>query len=88
VGVAIRDTGSGMDAEFIRDRLFRPFDSTKGAGMGIGAYECQEYVRELGGKITVESEPGQGTTFRISLPAAQCPPAAHRPATKLREQAA
>jgi putative PEP-CTERM system histidine kinase len=88
VGVVIRDTGCGMDAEFIRDRLFRPFDSTKGAGMGIGAYECQEYVRELGGKITVESEPGQGTTFRIWLPVAQCPPAAHSPATKLREQAA
>jgi putative PEP-CTERM system histidine kinase len=88
VAVAIRDTGCGMDAEFIRDRLFRPFDSTKGAGMGIGAYECQEYVRELGGKITVESQPGQGTTFRIWLPAAQCPAAAQDPATKLREQAA
>jgi putative PEP-CTERM system histidine kinase len=88
VGVAIRDSGCGMDAEFIRDRLFRPFDSTKGAGMGIGAYECREYVRELGGKITVESEPGHGTTFRIWLPAGQCPPAAHSPATKLGAQAA
>ena len=88
VGVSIHDSGCGMDAEFIRDRLFRPFDSTKGAGMGIGAYECQEYVRELGGKITVESKLGQGTTFRIWLPAAQCSPAAPSPATKLREQAA
>ncbi|MGA9992612.1 MAG: XrtA/PEP-CTERM system histidine kinase PrsK [Thiobacillaceae bacterium] len=88
VNVVVRDTGCGMDAEFIRDRLFRPFDSTKGAGMGIGAYECREYVRELGGKITVESEPGQGTTFRIRLPVAQCPPASRHPASKLKEQAA
>jgi signal transduction histidine kinase len=88
VAMAIRDTGCGMEAEFIRDRLFRPFDSTKGAGMGIGAYECREYVRELGGKITVESEPGQGTIFSIWLPVAQCPPAAQSPATELKEQAA
>lgn len=88
VGVTIRDTGCGMDAEFIRDRLFRPFDSTKGAGMGIGAYECREYVRELGGKITVESEPGQGTIFHIWLPAAQSCPGAGSPSTELREQAA
>jgi putative PEP-CTERM system histidine kinase len=88
VNLEIRDTGCGMDAEFIRDRLFRPFDSTKGAGMGIGAYECQEYVRELGGNITVESNPGVGTTFHIWLPAVQCPPAAGNPANEMREQAA
>ncbi|HYP69079.1 MAG TPA: XrtA/PEP-CTERM system histidine kinase PrsK [Thiobacillaceae bacterium] len=88
VALVISDTGCGMDAEFIRDRLFRPFDSTKGAGMGIGAYECREYVRELGGKITVESEPGQGTTFCIWLPVAQCPSAAQSPAAELKEQAA
>ncbi len=67
----ISDTGTGMDAEFIRTRLFRPFDSTKGAGMGIGAYECREYVRELGGRVEVESAPGQGTRFRILLPLAR-----------------
>ncbi|MFO7543413.1 MAG: PEP-CTERM system histidine kinase PrsK [Thiobacillus sp.] len=66
--VEIIDTGSGMDEEFIRTRLYQPFDSTKGAGMGIGAYECRETVRALGGTIEVESTPGSGTRFRLSLP--------------------
>lgn len=67
--VEIRDTGVGMDAEFIKTRLFRPFDSTKGlTGMGIGAYECREVISALGGQVVVESTPGQGTLFRILLP--------------------
>ena len=69
--IEVADTGCGMDAEFIRNRLFRPFDSTKGkAGMGIGAYEAREFVRDMGGQVDVESEPGVGTTFRIKLPLA------------------
>ena len=66
--VEIADTGSGMDEEFIRTRLFQPFDSTKGAGMGIGAYECRETIRALDGRLEVDSTPGRGTRFRISLP--------------------
>lgn len=66
--IEIIDTGSGMDDEFIRTRLFQPFDSTKGAGMGIGAYECRETLRTLGGNIEVDSVPGRGTRFRLSLP--------------------
>jgi putative PEP-CTERM system histidine kinase len=66
--IDIADTGSGMDDDFIRTRLFQPFDSTKGAGMGIGAYECRETIRALGGQLDVESAPGRGTRFRISLP--------------------
>lgn len=67
--IEISDTGCGMDANFIRDRLFRPFDTTKGqGGMGIGAYESREHVREMGGEIHVTSEPGYGSTFSISLP--------------------
>ena len=74
--VEVRDTGSGMDAEFIKSRLFRPFDSTKGlTGMGIGAYECREVIVALGGQVMVESTPGHGTMFRIMLPlAAHLPP--------------
>ena len=68
--IEITDSGCGMDSVFIRERLFRPFDSTKGSGMGIGAYECREYIRELGGKIDVASAPGQGTTFDIHIPLA------------------
>lgn len=67
--IEIVDNGCGMDKQFIRDRLFKPFDTTKGnAGMGIGVYESREVIRSLGGVLRVESEPGQGTTFRITLP--------------------
>jgi putative PEP-CTERM system histidine kinase len=67
--IEVRDQGSGMTPEFVRDRLFRPFDSTKGAkGMGIGAYQVLEYVRSLDGDVEVSSSPGEGTCFRIKLP--------------------
>jgi len=67
--VTVEDNGCGMDKEFIRDRLFRPFDTTKGdTGMGVGAYDSREYIRALGGDIGVTSTPGKGTVFRVSLP--------------------
>ena len=70
--LVVSDTGLGMDAEFVRDRLFRPFDSTKGAkGMGIGAYQVREYIHRLDGSVEVQSSPGQGTRFTISMPVCQ-----------------
>jgi putative PEP-CTERM system histidine kinase len=66
--VEVGDTGHGMTADFIRERLFKPFHSTKSTGMGIGAYESYQYVHELGGTITVESAPEAGTRFRLLLP--------------------
>ena len=66
--IEIGDSGHGMTQEFIRDRLFRPFQSTKDAGMGIGAYESAQYVRELGGEMQVESEHGKGTRITVTLP--------------------
>jgi len=67
--VKITDSGAGMDEEFIRQRLFRPFDSTKGlTGMGVGAFESRELIRSLGGEITVSSEPGVGSVLSIVLP--------------------
>jgi putative PEP-CTERM system histidine kinase len=66
--VEISDTGQGMSQEFIRERLFKPFESTKSAGMGIGVFESREYIHELGGKLEVLSKPALGTTFRIILP--------------------
>jgi putative PEP-CTERM system histidine kinase len=66
--ITVTDTGAGMDEAFIRERLFRPFASTKGTGMGIGAYESRAYVQELGGDILVTSQPGQGTCFTLRLP--------------------
>lgn len=66
--IAVGDTGHGMSPDFIRDRLFKPFQTTKQAGMGIGAYESFQYVQELGGRIDVDSEVNKGTTVTIRLP--------------------
>ncbi len=66
--VEVGDTGHGMSQEFVRDRLFKPFQTTKQAGMGIGAYESSQYVQELGGKILVDSELERGTVVTILLP--------------------
>ena len=72
VVVEVKDSGTGMDQDFIKQRLFHPFDSTKGlTGMGIGVYESREYIRSLNGDISVKSAPGEGSVFRITLPA-QC----------------
>ncbi len=69
--IEVADTGCGMDAEFVRHKLFRAFVTTKGAeGMGIGAFQAREYVRLLGGEVEVQSKPGHGTTFSINLPLA------------------
>lgn len=71
VAIAVTDTGAGMDAEFIRNRLFRPFYTTKGeVGFGIGAYDAREFVRKCGGSVEVDSAPGRGTRFIIQLPLA------------------
>jgi len=67
--VEVADNGAGMTQEFIRDHLFKPFQSSKESGMGIGAYESQQYIAGLGGRIDVKSEPGVGTRVRMVLPA-------------------
>jgi putative PEP-CTERM system histidine kinase len=80
VVLSVTDTGAGMDPGFVRDRLFRPFDSTKGSkGMGIGAYQAREYVRSLGGKVEVRSAPQCGTTFSFTLPRARTSEAERSP---------
>jgi signal transduction histidine kinase len=66
--IAVTDTGCGMTQEFVNERLFKPFDTTKGSqGMGIGAYQLREYVRSLGGSVEVKSATGRGTTFFVRL---------------------
>ncbi len=69
VEVEVGDTGSGMTEDFVRTQLFRPFSSTKASGMGIGSFESAQYIRELGGSIDVQSQPGQGSVFTVRLPA-------------------
>ncbi|MGD0237806.1 MAG: XrtA/PEP-CTERM system histidine kinase PrsK [Syntrophorhabdales bacterium] len=67
--VAVSDNGSGMSKEFVDKYLFRPFQTTKKQGMGIGLFHCKTIVEAHGGRIEVESEEGKGTTFRVLLPA-------------------
>jgi len=66
--ITIKDSGEGMDHEFIYNKLFKPFETTKtGKGMGIGVYLTRSYIQQLGGTLAVESTPGEGTTFIITL---------------------
>lgn len=78
VAIAVCDEGCGMDADFVRTRLFQPFASTKPAGFGIGAFEAQALVAAMGGRISVESRPGKGSQFTIHLAAADAPAEEHR----------
>jgi PAS domain S-box-containing protein len=72
VSVEISDTGSGMD-EAMRSQIFDPFFSTKGKGRGLGLAAVRGIVRAHRGTLTIESTPGQGTTFRIRFPATGTP---------------
>jgi putative PEP-CTERM system histidine kinase len=71
ISVAIRDKGPGMNSDFVRNRLFKPFSSTKPSGFGIGAFEAHSLVTAMGGRIGVDSRPGEGSTFTIYLRAAE-----------------
>ncbi|WP_246498485.1 PAS domain-containing sensor histidine kinase [Microvirga soli] len=66
VEILVRDTGTGIAPE-VAAQLFQPFVTTKEHGMGVGLSICRTIIESHGGKITVESEPGHGTTFRFSL---------------------
>ena len=70
-----------MNETFIRDELFLPFRSTKSGGYGIGAFQTRELIRMAGGDIEVISEPGTGTTMRITLPVIRDHESAAPPAT-------
>jgi signal transduction histidine kinase len=68
--IAISDKGHGMEGEFVRNRLFQPFVSTKEGGFGIGSFEARSLIEAMDGRISVDSRPGRGTTFTLRLPAA------------------
>lgn len=68
--IEVIDNGIGMAPEFVQQRLFKAFQTTKESGMGIGVYESHQYVTSLGGQMTIDSAPGSGTKVRIVLPAA------------------
>jgi len=66
--ISVRDAGCGMTPEFMENSLYRPFQSTKKNGLGIGMFQSKMIVEVNGGRLAVESEPGQGTTFQVFLP--------------------
>jgi putative PEP-CTERM system histidine kinase len=68
VVLSVTDNGCGMSAAFLKDSLFRPFQSTKKKGLGIGMFQSRMIVEAHGGSIRAESETGRGSTFRVSLP--------------------
>jgi signal transduction histidine kinase len=67
VFVSVNDSGVGMSREFVAARLFRPFDTTKPSGMGIGLYQCRELLRSVGGRLLCTSKEGEGSTFYVLL---------------------
>ena len=68
VEIIISDTGIGISQDFIQNRLFKPFQTTKKKGLGIGLYQCKEIVTVHGGKIDVVSDENEGTSFKVLLP--------------------
>ncbi len=69
--IEVVDSGAGMSPEFVRNRLFKPFESTKPGGFGIGAYEASELVKAMRGQLEIESREGLGTRFAVRLPLAE-----------------
>lgn len=68
--LTVSDNGCGMSPEFVRRSLFRPFQTTKKNGLGIGMFQSRMIVEAHGGRISVVSEQGKGTTFEVHLPVA------------------
>lgn len=69
VRIIVADTGPGIPEEFIRERLFHPFATTKRKGLGLGLYQCRTIVRNHGGDLCARSQPGHGAVFEMSLAA-------------------
>ena len=68
VRVVVTDNGPGMDEEYVRNQLFRPLDTGKTEGYGLGAYQARQLVREMGGRLDVASVLGKGTSMQVYLP--------------------
>jgi signal transduction histidine kinase len=67
--ISVKDSGKGMTPEFIKERLFHAFATTKQKGIGLGLFSCRDIIEQHGGTIEVESQLNVGTEFRIVLPA-------------------
>jgi putative PEP-CTERM system histidine kinase len=71
--LTVADNGCGISPEFLRGALFRPFQTTKKSGLGIGMFQSKMIVEAHRGRIAVASEPGKGATFQVFLPTASQP---------------
>lgn len=69
IAIGISDSGVGMTEAFISRKLFKPFESSREGGFGIGAYEARALATSMGGQLRVDSRVGKGTTFTLLLPA-------------------
>jgi signal transduction histidine kinase len=69
--IDIFDNGPGMTRDFVRNRLFHPFQTLKQNGIGLGLYTAREIIRSHGGRIQVKSRVGEGTLVSVLLPAAR-----------------
>lgn len=68
--IHVSDTGCGMSSDFVENRLFKPFDTTKKHGFGIGLYQCKQIIESHQGSISVASREGEGTRFTLRIPLA------------------
>ena len=66
--VSLLSAENALSEEFVRERLFRPFATTKRKGIGLGLYSCRDIIEQHGGRIEVNSQPEVGTEFRVVLP--------------------
>ncbi len=69
--IRVSDSGKGIEPDFLKNQLFKPFRTTKETGLGIGLYQCKQIVEAHEGKIEATSEPGKGTVFTVRLPLAE-----------------
>jgi putative PEP-CTERM system histidine kinase len=70
---AVSDNGRGIPRDFLEERLFKPFATTKSGGFGVGLYQCKTIVEAHGGRVSADSRVGEGTTLWFSLPAMRNP---------------
>jgi signal transduction histidine kinase len=75
--IDVSDNGQGMAPDYIQNQLFRPLDTGKTDGMGLGAYQARQMVRDMGGRLEVSSRVGEGTTMIVRLPVATEPMPRH-----------
>jgi putative PEP-CTERM system histidine kinase len=68
VQLSVTDNGCGIPREFVEHRLFRPFQTSKKYGLGIGLFQCKQIIEGHRGRIEAESEEGKGSIFRVLMP--------------------